>query len=338
MKVNKTNTAREPFLFEELEPRVLFSADFAPALIDIAPQEEELQEDTAIGESVAFDESQDQLELTVTASGAENEDAIVRHEVVFVDANTPDAEQLVSGLLENPDDSRRIEVVYLDGERDGIEQITEALADRQDIDAVHIISHGSESGVQLGDTWLSAGNLSTYSDAIQSWGDALDSEADLLIYGCNLAAGADGRALLGALGGLTGADVAASDDLTGSALLGGDWDLEYLVGSIETDLAVDQWVRASWEFTLTNNPPVNSVPGPQVTAVDTPIVFSGANKFSVSDAESGSNPLEITLTATSGTLSLSGTTGLNFSVGTGTGDATMTFQGTISNINTALDG
>ena len=45
-----------------------------------------------------------------------------------------------------------------------------------------------------------------------------------------------------------------------------------------------------------------------------------------------------TLTATHGTLTLSGTTGLTFSTGDGTADATMTFTGTISAINAALNG
>ncbi len=120
MKASPTTTAREPFLFEELEPRVLFSADFAPGLVDIAPREDDQQEDAAIGADLAYEQSQDQSDATATVSGAESEDAVVRHEVVFVDANTPDAEQLVNGLLENPDDSRQIEVFYLDGERDGI--------------------------------------------------------------------------------------------------------------------------------------------------------------------------------------------------------------------------
>jgi hypothetical protein len=48
--------------------------------------------------------------------------------------------------------------------------------------------------------------------------------------------------------------------------------------------------------------------------------------------------VQVTLTATNGVLSLSGTTGLSFSGGDGTADASMTFTGTITNINTALAG
>ena len=46
----------------------------------------------------------------------------------------------------------------------------------------------------------------------------------------------------------------------------------------------------------------------------------------------------MTLSGTHGMLTLNGTSGLTFSTGTGTGDATMTFTGTIANINAALNG
>jgi hypothetical protein len=89
-----------------------------------------------------------------------------------------------------------------------------------------------------------------------------------------------------------------------------------------------------------NATPTNTVPAAQSTNENTALVFSsgGGNAISVSDPAAGTNPLQITLTAGNGTLTLNGTTGLTFSTGTGSGDATMTFTGTITDINTALDG
>src|SRR5206468_745645 len=49
-------------------------------------------------------------------------------------------------------------------------------------------------------------------------------------------------------------------------------------------------------------------------------------------------PLQVTLTATNGTLTLSSISGLSFSNGDGTADATMTFTGTLGNINADLNG
>nr|MDQ3746650.1 Ig-like domain-containing protein [Acidobacteriota bacterium] len=89
-----------------------------------------------------------------------------------------------------------------------------------------------------------------------------------------------------------------------------------------------------------NDPPVNSVPGPQATDQNTPLVFSAANSnaISVADVDAGTDPLKVTLTATHGTLTLGSTAGLTFSAGTGTDDATATFAAPIATLNAALSG
>ena len=89
-----------------------------------------------------------------------------------------------------------------------------------------------------------------------------------------------------------------------------------------------------------NDAPVNTVPGPQNVPQDTALTFSTANgnRISIHDVDAGSNAVAVTLTATNGMLTLSGTTGLTFSSGDGTADASMAFTGTLVNINAALDG
>jgi hypothetical protein len=69
-----------------------------------------------------------------------------------------------------------------------------------------------------------------------------------------------------------------------------------------------------------------------------PYTVNGSNKISVADSRSAGGTYGITIAVSSGSITLSGTTGLSFSVGDGTADATMTFTGSLANINTALDG
>ncbi|MCA9091647.1 MAG: DNRLRE domain-containing protein, partial [Planctomycetaceae bacterium] len=57
---------------------------------------------------------------------------------------------------------------------------------------------------------------------------------------------ADGQSLVDSLGFLTGADIAASTDETGAAILGGDWDMEYHVGQIETTVAFSSSLQQNW--------------------------------------------------------------------------------------------
>lgn len=89
-----------------------------------------------------------------------------------------------------------------------------------------------------------------------------------------------------------------------------------------------------------NVAPVNVVPGPQSTPTDTPLVFSSANAnaISTSDADAGSNVVQMSLSVASGTLTLSQITGLSFTTGDGSADASMVFEGTLSDINAALSG
>ena len=148
--------------------------------------------------------------------------------IAFVDADLDSVDTLIAGL-------ENTQVILLDTGKNGINQITSTLAQYQDLDAIHIISHAADGLLQLGNILLSNDNIDAHGQQLEQWAQALSTEADLMIYGCNLAAGSDGLSLLSQLGKLTGADVAASDDLTGAA---GDWTLEVATGKIESEIAL----------------------------------------------------------------------------------------------------
>src|SRR5690606_3653846 len=68
-----------------------------------------------------------------------------------------------------------------------------------------------------------------------------------------------------------------------------------------------------------NDAPVNSVPGNQSVEQNSTLVFStvNGNALAVSDVDAESGPIRVTLAATNGLLTLSGTTGLTFVEGSG---------------------
>ena len=84
--------------------------------------------------------------------------------------------------------------------------------------------------------------------------------------------------------------------------------------------------------------PVNTVPADQSVANNGSLVFSSANGDALSVSDVDSPTLTVTLTVAHGTLTLHQLTGLSFSAGDGTSDATMTFTGSQSAINAALNG
>ena len=125
------------------------------------------------------------------------------------------------------------EIFIIDADSDGVVQIAARMQGRSDIDALHIISHGSQGALYLGSTVLSSSNLSMYALQLASIGSALAQSGDVLLYGCNVAQGEKGLGFVKALAVITGADVAASADASGSQLLGGNHILETTMGLVE---------------------------------------------------------------------------------------------------------
>src|SRR5215813_6046686 len=131
-------------------------------------------------------------------------------------------------------------------------------------------SHGSDGQIELGATTLNFQSLLSHASQIKGWKQALAPGADLLVYGCDVAEHADGRALIDALSRLTGADVAASENVTGAAAKGGDWDLEYRTGTIEAALALSAAERSEWAGLLdaAPTPSAGSAPAAPAAASD----------------------------------------------------------------------
>lgn len=104
----------------------------------------------------------------------------------------------------------------------------------QDLDAIHIVSHGGPGSLQARFRDLEPCQSGREFFGACQLGDALNVDGDIILYGCDVAAGADGKSFVDQLADFTGSDVAASTDRTGAAELAGDWQLEYQVGLVET--------------------------------------------------------------------------------------------------------
>lgn len=181
------------------------------------------------------------IDASTTAS---QNSAPAARQIVFIDGSVDDAQQLALNTLPG------IEAIAIDPTQDGIAQITATLASRSNISGVHPIGHGSSGSLQLGSTVLNQKTIAEYADSLKQWKTALTADADLLLYGCNVAAYPAGQAFVNQLSQLTDADVAASDDLTGNAALGGDWQLEYATGSIEAPLALQEQAMQAYQDVL----------------------------------------------------------------------------------------
>ncbi len=208
---------------EALEPRLLYSADALP--VDAwAPD--------AMSQDVRL------IEPTPLAAPSDESLAVSTETLIFIDASLPDADRLAADLLRDAPDAH---IVWLNADNgDVIDQIGEALAARTEVSAIHLVSHGSDGSIVIGDQLIDAATLEARAADFADWQTALSDQADVLIYGCNVAATDAGQTFARRLAELTGADVAASNDLSGT---GGDWVLERVIGSIEAQtLGASQWI------------------------------------------------------------------------------------------------
>ena len=151
--------------------------------------------------------------------------------VIFIDAGVEDLEMLRTAAASDA------EIVLIDQGSDGVEQMTHHLQQRRSVRAVHLVTHGSEGAIHFGNQTLSAENVGQYSEQLRTWRKSFGRDADILLYGCETGKGSQGDQLMQAIAHLTGADVAASDDVTGSQMTGADWQLERSIGTIDAALA-----------------------------------------------------------------------------------------------------
>ncbi len=144
---------------------------------------------------------------------------------VFIDSAVDDIEVLIESFDDNT------EVHIIQSEQDGFAEIENILSNESDVDALHIIGHGSVGQIAFGTAVLNSNTIDTYRDTLKTIGLSLTEQGDILFYGCNVAADLNGEIFIKQLADITQADIAASDDITGQ---GGDWDLEKHVGIVET--------------------------------------------------------------------------------------------------------
>ncbi|MGZ3184522.1 MAG: DUF4347 domain-containing protein, partial [Telluria sp.] len=216
-----------------LEPRVMFDAAVGGELADAARH------------TFAFpvDRADAALAERLPAPAAAPAQAMP-HELMIVDDGVDNWQALVSAARPG------LEVVVLDHTRDGLAQIESVLQNHGPLDAIHIFSHGASGELTLGSTNITSANLDSVRAQLAEIGAHLAQGGDILIYGCDVAQGEQGAAFVKQLAQATGADIAASNNVTGASAAGGDWVLEAQTGAIQSPFALAD--TSGFQGTLTN--------------------------------------------------------------------------------------
>jgi hypothetical protein len=130
------------------------------------------------------DSSADLVPAAVSAS------ALMRHQ--------PPASSLWTGSCRTPTcspaTSTAAPVIVLDPTGNALQQIQDAVAGRNDIQSIHILSHGNQGDITLGNLHINQATLAAHADALAAIGSSLAADGDILIYGCDVGTGTDGKA------------------------------------------------------------------------------------------------------------------------------------------------
>ena len=174
-----------------LEPRVMFDAAGAMAASDHMFSADL---DVSQGDGTTPDNAP-----ALRASEADTPAAPAPDTLLIIDARVSNYQ----GLLTDLPGTVQVRVIQV-GES-GLNAITAALQGTSGLRSIQIISHGSSGNVTLGSDALNSATLSSHSAQVQAWGSHLSADADILLFGCDVAAGPGGSTLLTQLATLTGA-------------------------------------------------------------------------------------------------------------------------------------
>ncbi len=265
--MSKSTRPRRP-LIEAIEPRLLFSATADIAVFDDGSH----YVDALTHAANNLDLTQVYPDLNTHPQTVESQPADIplalptdtppataTHELVFVDTHVANYQTLVQDILNNPD-NKNVEIIYLDANKDGIAQISQSLSLYSNVASIHLISHGVAGELQIGNSILTESNITQFKAQLQGWQNALTTDADFLIYGCDVAANSAGVHLLEQLNQFTGADIAASTNLTGNSAHA-DWVLEKHIGDISTATVLNTQQSANWNGVLADVTYINTGSG-----------------------------------------------------------------------------
>jgi hypothetical protein len=164
--------------------------------------------------------------------------------VVIIEKDLPDLEILLTGIKPGS------HIAYLHHSKNPLAGILKILREHAPVSSVHIFSHGKPGALIFSSHEITLETLEKHEELLGAWKENFIAHGDVLLYGCEVAKGNEGIEFIKNLAVLTGLDIAASDNMTGSYLKGGDWYFEVRSGRIESSLIVSKRITAQYPSVL----------------------------------------------------------------------------------------
>jgi len=279
MDKKSKNIRSQKIFIEPLEQRIMLDGAGASTFLDLIDErnQQEIKKNSK-NKDIYKEGTQTNTEIpfTTVAREARNE----RKNIVFIDSQVKDYREITKSFRENT------EVYLINSNEDGFKRIDEVLKDRENINALHLIGHGSAGQILFGNAFLNNDTIDSYKSTLSSIGQSLTDTGDILFYGCNVASTDQGQLLIKKISEITKADIAASDDITGKD---GDWVLENKLGIVETQnfkIGGYNHDLVSWGnmSSSSNSVGISHLYGTQIETSSTPDLTKDANDNSNTSA------------------------------------------------------
>jgi filamentous hemagglutinin family protein len=171
---------------------------------------------------------------------------------VFIDANVKNYQTLVNGTIGGSN------VNVIETNQNGISKISQTLANVSGANSLHIVSEGDKGNFWVGKDFISNERIGMYENDFSAWKLSLSPAAEVMIYACNLAGDASGKALVQSIASFIGSPVAASIDRTGGTVSNANWNLEYSTSAMRsptifTATTQQNYANALALYTVINN-------------------------------------------------------------------------------------
>jgi len=163
--------------------------------------------------------------MNIAKAGAQELQA--GNEIVIIDPDLQDGNTLINALKPGT------KWFFLDRSQQLVPFVSDILSRYAPVKSLHLVTHGMPGAIFTTGTFLNNEITEEEQAEIKRWKKNFSSDGSILLYGCEAGKGPEGKAFCVNLSEISGLNVSASTDKTGSATLGGDWDLELSTGSIE---------------------------------------------------------------------------------------------------------
>jgi hypothetical protein len=141
-------------------------------------------------------------------------------------------------------------VGYIDKSTSPLYSIYRIIRENAPVSAIHIFSQGKPGTLVFANDKVNVENIEDHEEMLGAWKEHFAPHGDILLYGCEVGKGSDGIHFVRNFAMMTGLDVAASDNSTGSVFKGGDWFFEVKSGRIESRMVVSRRIVDEYPVVL----------------------------------------------------------------------------------------